>query len=262
MNRLDGEIAIVTGGARGIGRAIAEAFHGEGACVCIADVRIELAQRVAEEIGPSAMAVELDVTDEGSWVIALQACEQRFGAITVLVNNAGVAEGAPIAETTLESYRRVTEVNQTGVFLGMKSVIPAMKRAGHGSIINMSSIDGLVGSPRIISYIASKWAVRGMTKAVAMEMGPFGIRVNSIHPGHVITELGLPEGITAEAISEMVIEHTMRHAPMQRSGLPSEIAAMAVFLASSESSYCSGSEFVVDGGFTAGYPAPGSPDPW
>lgn len=262
MNRLEGEIAVITGGARGIGLAIAEAFHSEGACVCIADVRVELAQRVADKIGPFAMAVELDVTDEVSWEIALRTCEERFGAITVLVNNAGVAEGAPIAETTLESYRRVTEVNQTGVFLGMKSVIPAMKRAGRGSIINMSSIDGLVGSPRIISYIASKWAVRGMTKAVAMEMGPFGIRVNSIHPGHVVTELGLPEGVDAEVISEMVTEHTERHAPLQRTGLPAEIAAMAVFLASAESSYCSGSEFVVDGGFTAGYPAPGSPDPW
>jgi 3alpha(or 20beta)-hydroxysteroid dehydrogenase len=137
-----------------------------------------------------------------------------------------------------------------------------MKRAGHGSIINMSSIDGMVGSPRIISYIASKWAVRGMTKAVAMEMGPFSIRVNSIHPGHVVTELGLPDGVSADAISEMVTEHTERHAPLQRTGLPSEVAAMAVFLASNESSYCTGSEFVVDGGFTAGYPAPGSPNPW
>lgn len=262
MNRLDGEVAVITGGARGLGRAIAEAFVNEGARVCIADVRTELAQQTAAEIGSSAIAVELDVTDEESWANALAEGESAFGALTVLVNNAGLAEGAPIAETTLESYRRVTEVNQTGVFLGMKSVIPAMKRAGHGSIINMSSIDGMVGSPRIISYIASKWAVRGMTKAVAMEMGPFSIRVNSIHPGHVVTELGLPDGVSADAISEMVTKHTERHASLQRTGLPSEVAAMAVFLASNESSYCTGSEFVVDGGFTAGYPAPGSPNPW
>jgi 3alpha(or 20beta)-hydroxysteroid dehydrogenase len=262
MNRLDGEVAVITGGARGLGRAIAEAFVGEGARVCIADVRTELAQQTAAAIGSSAIAVELDVTDEDSWTRALAECESAFDSLTVLVNNAGLAEGAPIAETTLESYRRVTEVNQTGVFLGMKSVIPAMKRAGHGSIINMSSIDGMVGSPRIISYIASKWAVRGMTKAVAMEMGPFSIRVNSIHPGHVVTELGLPDGVSPDAISAMVTEHTERHAPLQRTGLPSEVAAMAVFLASNESSYCTGSEFVVDGGFTAGYPAPGSPNPW
>ena len=182
--------------------------------------------------------------------------------MSVLVNNAGLAEGAAIDDTTLESYRRVTEVNQTGVFLGMKSVIPAMKRVGHGSIINMSSIDGLVGSPRIISYIASKWAVRGMTKAVAMEMGPYSIRVNSIHPGHVVTELGLRDGVDPSIITAMVEEHTARHAPMQRTGTPQEIAAMAVFLASNESSYCTGAEFVVDGGFTAGYPAPGSPNPF
>lgn len=262
MARLESEVAIVTGGARGLGRAIAEAYVAEGARVCIADVRIELAQRVAEALGDSVIALELDVTDEQSWNLALGACEEAFGSVSVLVNNAGLAEGAAIDDTTLESYRRVTEVNQTGVFLGMKSVIPAMKRAGHGSIINMSSIDGLVGSPRIISYIASKWAVRGMTKAVAMEMGPYSIRVNSIHPGHVVTELGLRDGVDPSIITAMVEEHTARHAPMQRTGTPQEIAAMAVFLASNESSYCTGAEFVVDGGFTAGYPAPGSPNPF
>jgi len=260
--RLESEVAIVTGGARGLGRAIAEVYVAEGARVCIADVRIELAQRVAEALGDSAIALELDVTDEQSWNLAIGACEQAFGSVSVLVNNAGLAEGAAIDDTTLESYRRVTEVNQTGVFLGMKSVIPAMKRVGHGSIINMSSIDGLVGSPRIISYIASKWAVRGMTKAVAMEMGPYSIRVNSIHPGHVVTELGLRDGVDPGIITAMVEEHTARHAPMQRTGTPQEIAAMAVFLASNESSYCTGAEFVVDGGFTAGYPAPGSPNPF
>ncbi len=262
MARLESEVAIVTGGARGLGRAIAEAYVAEGARVCIADVRIELAQRVAEALGDSVIALELDVTDEQSWNLALGACEEAFGSVSVLVNNAGLAEGAAIDDTTLESYRRVTEVNQTGVFLGMKSVIPAMKRVGHGSIINMSSIDGLVGSPRIISYIASKWAVRGMTKAVAMEMGPYSIRVNSIHPGHVVTELGLRDGVDPSIITAMVEEHTARHAPMQRTGTPQEIAAMAVFLASNESSYCTGAEFVVDGGFTAGYPAPGSPNPF
>ena len=262
MARLESEVAIVTGGARGLGRAIAEAYVAEGARVCIADVRIELAQRVAEALGDSVIALELDVTDEQSWNLAIGACEQAFGSVSVLVNNAGLAEGAAIDDTTLESYRRVTEVNQTGVFLGMKSVIPAMKRVGHGSIINMSSIDGLVGSPRIISYIASKWAVRGMTKAVAMEMGPYSIRVNSIHPGHVVTELGLRDGVDPSIITAMVEEHTARHAPMQRTGTPQEIAAMAVFLASNESSYCTGAEFVVDGGFTAGYPAPGSPNPF
>lgn len=262
MARLESEVAIVTGGARGLGRAIAEVYVAEGARVCIADVRIELAQRVAEALGDSAIALELDVTDEQSWNLAIGACEQAFGSVSVLVNNAGLAEGAAIDDTTLESYRRVTEVNQTGVFLGMKSVIPAMKRLGHGSIINMSSIDGLVGSPRIISYIASKWAVRGMTKAVAMEMGPYSIRVNSIHPGHVVTELGLRDGVEPGVITAMVEEHTARHAPMQRTGTPQEIAAMAVFLASNESSYCTGAEFVVDGGFTAGYPAPGSPNPY
>ena len=140
MARLESEVAIVTGGARGLGRAIAEAYVAEGARVCIADVRIELAQEVAKSLGESAIALELDVTDEQSWNVAINGCEQSLGSVTVLVNNAGLAEGASIDDTTLESYRRVTEVNQTGVFLGMKTVIPAMKRAGHGSIINIESL--------------------------------------------------------------------------------------------------------------------------
>ena len=179
----------------------------------------------------------------------------------MLVNNAGTAEGSAFADTTLESYRRVTEVNQTGVFLGMRAAIAPMTARGGGSIVNISSIEGMVASPGIISYTASKWAVRGMTKAVAMEVAHLGIRVNSIHPGHVHTMLASQPGEDRAPVREMIEAHARRHAPIGRTGTPQEIAKLAAFLASDDSSYSTGSEFVADGGFIAGYPSPGAPDP-
>jgi 3alpha(or 20beta)-hydroxysteroid dehydrogenase len=150
-------------------------------------------------------------------------------------------------------------VNQTGVFLGMRAAIEPMKAAGGGSIINISSIDGMVGMNLVVPYVASKWAVRGMTKAAAMELGPFGIRVNSIHPGFIVdTELGTEEGGDASATHALLESHTGRLAPMQRAGKPDEIARLALFLASDDSSYSTGSEFVADGGLIAGVPAPGT----
>jgi len=262
MGRLDDKVALISGGARGLGRAMAAEFVAEGARVVVGDVDLDGAGATADALGDRAVAQLLDVTSEASWAEAIVATRAAFGALHVLVNNAGTAEGAPLAETSLDSYRRVTEVNQTGVFLGMRAAIEPMTAAGGGSIVNISSIDGLVGSPRIISYIASKWAVRGMTKAAAMELAPRSIRVNSIHPGHVQTLLGSrPEQDRAQ-VEAMIDEHTRRFAPMGRTGEPEEIARLAAFLASDESSYCTGSEFVADGGFTAGYAAPGSPNPF
>ncbi len=257
MGRLDGKVALISGGARGLGRAMAEDFVAEGAQVMIGDVLDDEANEAAAAIGDAAAATHLDVTSEASWDAAVRATVDRFGALTVLVNNAGTAEGAPFHETTLDSYRRVTEVNQTGVFLGMRAAVAPMTEAGGGSIINISSIDGLIGAPIIISYIASKWAVRGMTKAVAMELAPRGIRVNSIHPGHVHTLLASEPGQDRAPIEAMIEAHTQRFAPMGRTGKPAEIAKLATFLASDDSSYSTGSEFVADGGFTAGYPSPG-----
>ena len=262
MGRLDGRVALISGGARGLGLAMVDAFVAEGAQVMIGDVLADEALSVALRLGDKASSVHLDVTDEAEWADAVSATTARFGHLDVLVNNAGTAEGAPLWETSLESYRRVIEVNQVGVFLGMRSVIGAMTEAGRGSIINLSSMDGLVGSPRIISYIASKWAVRGMTKAAAMELAPRNIRVNSIHPGNVHTLLASTPGQDRTQVREMMEAATLRHAPMGRVGEASEIAKMAVFLASDDSSYSTGSEFVADGGFTAGYPSPGSPNPF
>jgi 3alpha(or 20beta)-hydroxysteroid dehydrogenase len=262
MGRLDGRVALVSGGARGLGLAMAEAFVAEGASVMIGDVLDAEAEGVARGLGAAAGTVHLDVTSEADWEAAVDVTRARFGHLDVLVNNAGTAEGAPLWETSLDSYRRVIEVNQVGVFLGMRAVVEAMTDAGRGSIINISSMDGLVGSPRIISYIASKWAVRGMTKAAAMELAPRNIRVNSIHPGNVHTLLASTPGQDRAQVREMMEAATRRHAPMGRMGEASEIAKMAVFLASDDSSYSTGSEFVADGGFTAGYPSPGSPNPF
>lgn len=262
MARLKDRVALVTGGARGIGAAIARAFVAEGAQVAIADLRTGQADELASSIGNDSLSLRLDVTDEDSWTAAVATTVDRFGRLDILVNNAGVAEGGPISDTSIDSWRRVIDVNQTGVFLGMRAVVGPMRAAGGGSIINMSSMDGLVAAPRIVAYVASKWAVRGMTKVAAMEFAPHGIRVNSIHPGHILTELGSSEYVPQTTLDAMITAHVERFAPMQRPGTVEEIAALAVFLASDESSYSTGSEFVADGGFTAGYAAPGSPEPF
>jgi len=257
MGRLEGKVALVSGAARGMGRAEAELFAAEGAKVVLCDVRDAEGRSVAEAIGSAAIYQHLDVTREEEWAEAVVAATSAFGKLDVLVNNAGIAEAAPLAEMTLESYRRVTEVNQTGVFLGMRAVIEAMTAAGGGSILNVSSIDGLIGMNHIISYVASKWAVRGMTKTAAMELGPRGIRVNSIHPGFIHTWLSVEDEAQLSDVHALLDAHTARLAPMGRTGEPEEIAKLALFLASDESSYSTGSEFVADGGLVAGYPPPG-----
>ena len=257
LGRLEGKVALISGAARGMGKAEAILFADEGARVVVCDVRDDEGKAVAAGIGDAALYQHLDVTSEDDWERAIEATEGAFGRLDVLVNNAGIAEAAPLAEMTLDSYRRVTEVNQTGVFLGMRAAVEPMTRAGGGSIINISSIDGLIGMDFILSYVASKWAVRGMTKTAARELAPRGIRVNSIHPGFIYTHLAV-ESEEALAPTHAVLDaHTERLAPMKRTGEPEEIARLALFLASDESSYSTGSEFVADGGLTSGYPAPG-----
>ncbi len=258
MGRLDGKVALISGGARGMGRAEAKLFAAEGAKVAVCDVQDGEGKALAEEIGASAIYHPLDVAREDEWGAAVVATTRAFGKLDVLVNNAGIAEYAPIAEMSLESYRRVTEVNQTGVFLGMKAVIEAMTAAGGGSILNVSSIDGMIGMANLASYVASKWAVRGMTKVAALELAPMGIRVNSIHPGFILTSMGVPDGAPEEEVHGVIGAYASRMAPLGRAGVPDDIARLALFLASDESGYSTGSEFVADGGMIAGYPPPGS----
>ena len=258
MNRLDEKVALISGGARGMGRAEARLFAAEGAKVVVCDVVDGEGKAVAEEIGASAIYQHLDVTSEDQWADAVAATTDAFGRVDVLVNNAGIAESAPLEEMTLDSYRRVTEVNQTGVFLGMRAVVAAMTAAGGGSILNISSIDGMIGMNNLMSYVASKWAVRGMTKAAAMELAPRGIRVNSIHPGFILTQMGVPDGVDAADVHGLIDGYAAKMAPLGRSGTALDIAKLALFLASDDSGYSTGSEFVADGGMTAGYPPPGS----
>ncbi len=256
MGRLDGKVALVTGGARGMGEAHCRLLAAEGARVAVCDVVDDEAQAVAEAIGKTAIALHLDVTSEADWARAVAATIDAFGKLDVLVNNAGITAIAPLEEMTLQQYRDVTEVNQTGVFLGMKAAIAPMKAAGGGSIVNVSSIDGLVGMNLVMGYLASKWAVRGMTRGAAMELAPYGIRVNSVHPGFIHTRMGNPDG---RAETRGFLDAWAKEAvPIGRAGEPEDIARLVVFLASDESSYSTGSEFVADGGLISGYTLPGS----
>jgi 3alpha(or 20beta)-hydroxysteroid dehydrogenase len=240
--KLDGEVALVSGGARGMGETHARALIAEGARVVIADILDEPGRALAAELGSNALFVHLDVTDEQSWMGAVAAAEQAFGPVTILVNNAGIANGAPLEQFSMDMWNTIIGVNLTGVFLGIKAVVPGMKTAKHGSIINISSVEGLRGDTYLHGYVASKFAVRGLTKSAALELGPFGIRVNSVHPGFIETPM------TAEFSSKQL------QIPMHRGGRPEEVSKMIVFLASDDSSYSTGAEFVVDGGMTAGIP--------
>jgi 3alpha(or 20beta)-hydroxysteroid dehydrogenase len=246
--RLDGRVAVITGGARGQGAAEAELFVNEGAKVIIADVAAAEGKRLADALGEGVRFVELDVADEMAWEQAVRSAVTTFGGIDVLVNNAAIPQLGPIVSLSLDAYLKVVMVNQVGVFLGMRAVIPEMTKRGGGSIVNISSIDGLLAHPFACAYVASKFAVRGMTKVAALELASAGIRVNSVHPGVVrTTMLESVPGVSIESLVSPSI-------PMRRAAEPEELASVTLFLASAESSYCTGGEFVVDGGWTAGIP--------
>lgn len=251
MGKLDGKVAIVTGAARGQGAAEARLFVSQGAKVLLGDVLDDEGAIVAKELGDAAAYRRIDVTKEDDWAAAVEDVVERFGRLDVLVNNAGIAKFGPLAMTSLEDYMAVINVNQVGVFLGMRSVIPAMTRSGGGSIVNVSSVDGMIGMFGVVAYVSSKFAVRGMTKTAALELGQLGIRVNSIHPGGVDTPMLRPEGVPAA--SNLDISSFFKRVPLGRICQPEEVAQLASFLASEESSYCTGSEFIIDGGLTAGF---------
>ncbi|MBL4583717.1 MAG: glucose 1-dehydrogenase [Pseudomonadales bacterium] len=249
MGRVNGKIAIVTGAARGQGEAEARILIAEGAKVMLTDILDTEGEKLAQELGKNASYMSHNVCDETAWLDVVEATEAKFGPVTVLINNAGILKISALQDTSLEEYMQVINVNQVGVFLGMKHVIGSMTKAGGGSIVNISSIDGLVGMSHAVAYVASKFAVRGMTKSAAVELGPVGIRVNSIHPGGVetpmVTQLR-PEGSEA-------IESPSSNVPLGRIGQPEDIAKLALFLASDDSAYSSGGEFIIDGGMTAGF---------
>lgn len=251
MTRLESKVAVVTGAGRGLGAAVCQWMVKAGATVVAADIDSVHGQRCADDLGGRASFIELDVTSEQSWDSAVSAIMEKFGRIDVLVNNAGLVWIAPLVDTSLADYHRLVAVNQTGPYLGMRAVLPVMTKAGRGSIVNVSSMNGIRGMPGESIYSATKHAVIGMTRSVALEVAELGIRVNAVCPGAMDTpmleevDLGAGGGkSTAEALAPLV--------PFKRVASAAEVAEVVGFLASDASSYCSGAEFVADGAWTSG----------
>jgi len=262
MGRLDGKVAIVTGAARGTGEATARLFVREGGRVILGDIRDEDGERVAGELGTAARYVHLDVTSESDWRKAVEEAVARFGGLDVLVNNAAVLLMAAIEDTSLADFERVVRVNQMGTFLGIRSVLETMKRARKGSIVNVSSIDGMSAKNGLVAYSSSKWAIRGITRVAALELGRFGIRVNTVCP-----EAGSPAMIAPYVPPGVDLEkataHTQPYLAPQKDRSPAEkmldIAKLIAFLASDDSASCTGADFAVDGGNLAGTVVRGTP---
>ncbi|ORV13470.1 glucose 1-dehydrogenase [Mycobacterium celatum] len=242
MGRVDGKVALISGGARGMGAAHAKALLAEGAKVVVGDILDDDGKALAGELGPAARFVHLDVTQPDQWKAAVDAAIDAFGRLNVLVNNAGIVNGNTLQNFPLADWQRIIDINLTGTFLGMQAAVEPMIAAGGGSMINVSSVEGLRGSPGLYGYVASKFGVRGLAKAAALELAPHNIRVNSIHPGLIRTPMtaGIPEDFL--------------QIPLGRGAEPAEVSACVVYLASDESSYSTGGEFVVDGGLTVGVP--------
>ena len=241
--RLEGQTAIITGAARGQGAAEARRFADEGAFVVITDLLDREGEDLATEIGSAATFRHLDVTNQHAWDALVEEVLSDRGSVDVLVNNAGILVFDRLTRTSQEEFERVMDVNCTGVFLGMQAVSEAMKRQQSGSIVNISSVAGLQGVGFQFSYSVSKWAVRGMTKSAAHELARHNIRVNSVHPGLIDTAM-------LEQFAEQGFTEPTAHVPMGRNASPTEVAELVLWLASNESSYCTGSEFVVDGGLS------------
>jgi 3alpha(or 20beta)-hydroxysteroid dehydrogenase len=239
MGRLDGRVAVITGGARGQGASEGALFASEGATVYLTDVLADDGAKTAADIG--ATFLHHDVTDPAQWEAVVDRVVRDHDRLDVLVNNAGILHWATMTETSLETWNRVLAVNQTGVFLGMQAVAPVMKQRRTGSIVNISSIGGMRGASACFAYGATKWAVRGMTKGAAQELGPFGIRVNSVHPGVIDTPM----------MADQDLDAIGSRAPLGRYATADEVAKLVLWLASDDSSYASGAEFVLDGGYLA-----------
>lgn len=243
MKRLENKVIIITGAAQGMGRIHAEKALREGAKVAITDINKELGVKVSQELGDNAIFIQHDVSNEKDWKRVVDSVIDKWERIDVLVNNAGITYSTPLEELSLESYMKIVNINQVSVFLGMKSVSSTMKKQKEGSIINISSMNGIVGGA--IGYTDTKFAVRGMTKAASRDLSPYNIRVNSVHPGVIQTPM-----LEQENVKEQV-EKFKKSIPMRRVAQPEEVTNMVIFLSSNESSYSTGSEFIIDGGLTA-----------
>ena len=244
MGLLDGRVAIITGGARGQGAIEGQLFADEGATVVLTDVLDDEGERTAGELGCDYL--HHDVADEAAWDSVVADVIARHGRIDVLVNNAGIFQGAGLMKTSSADFDRMLAINARGVFLGMQKVGTAMAEAESGSIINISSVAGLMGTAGSFAYSASKWAVRGMTKSAAKELGRRGVRVNSVHPGYIDTEMLAQTNVFTEDSDRT--RRILRAVPLGRVAEPAEVGRVVLFLASDASSYCTGQEFTVDGG--------------
>lgn len=239
MGLLDGKVAIITGAAKGMGASHVRRFVEEGAKVIFTDILEDEGQALAQELGNSVLFIKHDVTSEEGWKDVVQASTEAFGHINILVNNAGIdIPEINLEEADFSTYQKVIAVNQHSVFLGMRAVVKSMKKAGGGSIINISSLAGIVGAYKKLAYTTSKFAVRGMTKAAALELGDYNIRVNSVHPGFIVTDM--TRHLVTPELEQML--------PIRRAGKPEEVTNLVTYLASDQSSYSTGSEFVIDGG--------------
>lgn len=243
MARFEDKVALVTGGASGMGAADCRLFVEEGAKVVIADLNEEMGQKLADDLGDAAIFVNLNVADEDSWKNAIAKTNEAFGHLDILVNNAGILQQTGVDDTTLEQFQKIMAINVDGVFLGMKYAIPEMRKQGGGAIVNMSSTAGLEGQVNATGYVASKWAVRGMTKTVAADVADENIRINSVHPGAIATPM------TAATLSA---DSPLPLAAINRPAVPEEVAKVVLFLASDDASYMNGAELAVDGGLTLG----------
>jgi 3alpha(or 20beta)-hydroxysteroid dehydrogenase len=254
MQRLAGKVAIITGAARGQGAAEARLFVEEGATVVLTDILDDLGKATAADLGAHAIYLHHDVGDEADWARAVATALGHFGRLDVLVNNAAVLHLAALENTLPADFERVLRVNLIGPFLGMRACVPAMRDSGGGSIVNVSSVDGIVGMNGVAAYASSKFGIRGLTRVGALELGKYGIRVNTLHPGGVDTPMGAPPEATSTEKDSFFAHH-----PIPRVGQPRELAYVALFLASDESSYCTGAEFVADGGQITGSRVAGVP---
>lgn len=243
MERLENKVVMITGAAQGMGKIHAEKALEQGAKVVITDINEESGHQTESELKGEVMFIKHNVSDENDWKNVVQQTMDKWGRIDVLVNNAGITYNTPLEELTTDDYMKIVQINQLSVFLGMKTVAPIMKEQHKGSIINISSMNGLVGGA--IGYTDTKFAVRGMTKAASRELSPFNIRVNSVHPGVIQTPMLEQEGVK-EAVEEF-----KKTIPMRRVAQAEEVSNMVTFLASDDSSYSTGAEFVIDGGLTA-----------
>jgi len=243
MADVEGKVVIVTGGAQGMGKSHCQVLSSRGAKVMIGDIAVDKGKALAQEIGANARFITLDVTSGSSWAEAVAATEAAFGPVTGLVNNAGIGYTVPLDDLTEAEYRKFIDVNQVGVFLGIKAVLPSMRRRtkGGASIVNISSTAGLRASPDALAYIASKFAVTGMSKSAAIDLGAEGIRVNSVHPGTI-------GGTGMVQANLKYIQPILARTPLRRLAELKEVSSLIEYLVSDDSGYCTGGEFVVDGG--------------